>query len=386
MRDASEDPGARDGSRPGDTWAQRLANEARILGEARMLRDDEQLTDELRQTILTRFREHVERAGKSQEWAARSMGISPGTLSQVLSGNYAGDSEKYVRAIDKWTETQMVRATAPKPAGFVSTEVAKRIYNLAKWMIHTAGIGVVHGPAGCGKTKCLLALRADHPGSVYISITTAGHTKVAVMRALAAELRIPGSHNTADLVFDQLVQVLKDTNRLILVDEVHKLEGRRKDEALHTLRDLHDHTGCPMVWAGMSNIADYIQLGKSRWEPLDQLCSRIKQWVDLRDAVASWDGHTGGLYTIADIRSVIAKMQLRVTPDAERYLHMIANEPAAGHLRTICDSLLRYAAKVAKGQPITADMIRQIRREQLGTKAAAVFERQLDMRAVAVAG
>src|SRR5690348_7573583 len=133
-------------------WVGRLAQEARILGEARMLRDEQELTPELTAAVVERFRAYLKRADKSESWAARSMGIASSTLSQVLSGSYAADPEKIVRTIDKWVEQQIIREGAPRPAGFVRTGVAEKIYGVTKWVQKVNGIALVHGRAGVGKT------------------------------------------------------------------------------------------------------------------------------------------------------------------------------------------------------------------------------------------
>jgi DNA transposition AAA+ family ATPase len=347
-----------------------------------MLRDEQQITPEIVAAIISRFNELLTRLSKTNSSAARSLGISESTLSQVLSGNYAGDTEKHLRQIDKWIEQQILRETAPRPSGFVKTKVAERIYATAKWITEINTIGVVHGPAGIGKTITFQAIRAEMAGSISIRICSAGESKLAVLESIAAQCRMSGMMITTSRLFRALADYLRDTNRLILVDEVHKLVGRQKDQALHCLRDLHDETGCPMLWAGMSNIADYIQTGKTRFEPLDQLNSRIKYWLNLREVAEGTDGGPG-LYTVEDIRKWINAMKIRVADDAIRYLQMLANTVGMGGLRT-CDGLMRIARKFqardGADKPITADMLRSIRGDQFGERAAEQFDRQMEMR------
>lgn len=370
---------------PGDgKWIEKLAQEARLLGEARMLRDEQELTPELAAAVIERFQQHLKRVNKSQDWAARSMGIGSATLSQVLSGSYAADAEKHIRALDKWLEAQIRREAAPKPAGFVKIGVSTQIYGVAKLMTDTGGIAVVHGPPGVGKTISLQAIRAETPGSVYISITTAGDRKAAVLESLAGALRAGGLKLTCSQLFDQIVSILVDTNRLVMVDEVHKLVGRARDQALHVLRDLHDATRCPMIWAGNSAIYDYLHRGRTKgYDPLEQIYGRVSYWLNLTEIASKSDGGDG-LYTVDDICRMFSAAKMRLTSDAQQYLYRLANTPGLGALR-VCRDLVMMAQKGVKEGLIDAEMLQACLTQKLGGRAAALAEQEMQTYAVAVA-
>jgi DNA transposition AAA+ family ATPase len=347
-----------------------------------MLRDEQPVTPEAIEAIKAQFTALLTRIEKTNTWAARSLGISESVLSQVMSGTYAGDSEKHIRQIDKWVETQILRETAPRPAGFVKTKIAERIYATARWVSEINAIGVVHGPAGIGKTITLQAIRAETPGSVFIRVMNTGISQLAVLESIAPEIRLGSAPVHCNELSRAIISKLKGTNRLIIVDEIHKLVGRSKDAALHCLREIHDETECPMLWSGMSNFADYIQSGVERFEPLDQINSRIKYWLNLRDLADNRNGGPG-LYTVEDIRKWINAMKIRVADDAIRYLQMLANTPGMGALRT-CDGLMRIAqkfqARAGGDKPITAQMLREIRGEQFGVMAAEQFDKRMELR------
>jgi DNA transposition AAA+ family ATPase len=372
-------------------WVHRLTEESRILGEARMLRDDQELTPELSRQVIERFSAYLKRVEKSMAWAARSLDIAESTLSQILSGNYAADPEKQIRKIDKWLESQILKENAPRPAGFVKNiNVAKQIYGAARWAIETNGIVLVHGPAGIGKTITAMAVRAETPGSVFVSIKTAGQSKLSVLESIAQAMRLPNIKMTSWQLFQQIEMALKDTGRLLIVDEIHKLVGRRKDEALHCLRDLHDATGIPMLWLGVSSIATYIQTGQAQnYEPLDQLYSRIGLWLNLTELAnqsGGGDGGGSGLYSIEDIQKILTAGKLRITPDAARFLQILANTPGAGALRTV-SKLLQLAQRHAarSNAPIDAQMLRDIQGSRLGLHAAVALEERMNLQAQKVA-
>lgn len=356
----------------------RLTADARILGEQRMLRDTDPLTEELVQAVLQRLEAYLARTKRSAESAARSMGLSASTFSQVTSGSYAADAEKHVRAIDKWLEQQLLREKAPKPPGFVKTGVAEQIYGVVRWGMNTSSIVCITGPNGAGKSITLQAIRAETPGAIYYSIDTSGRRPRAVLEGLAGALRLAGMKVSTAQLFQQIADVLKDTGRLIIIDEVHKLAGRTNDDALHVLRDLHDATGCPMVWAGNGKIASYIRANKTDGnDPLDQVFGRIAWWLDLTEQAAGGSDDGTRLYTVEDIQRVFAASKIRLTPDATRYLTDVANDPSMGCLRT-AKNLVAMAEAVAKGQPITAAMLRDIQRQRLGRRVAESVEMRIE--------
>ncbi|MEI8197316.1 MAG: TniB family NTP-binding protein [Phycisphaerae bacterium] len=232
------------------------------------------------------------------------------------------------------------------------------------------------------------AIRAETPGSIYITIKTAGQSKLAVLESIAIAMRIPNLTLTSRQLFNQIETALKDTGRLLIADEIHKLVGRQNDEALHCLRDLHDSTGIPMLWLGMSNIANYIQQGKaSNYEPLDQLHSRIGLWMNLTETAAGEDGGGGGRYTIDDIQKIIIAGQLKITVDGARYLLGLANAFNSGALRTVAKLLklaVRHQGRTGAAA-IDAQMLRDIQGSRLGQLAAAAMEQQMELRAAKVA-
>ncbi|HUO07072.1 MAG TPA: AAA family ATPase [Phycisphaerae bacterium] len=345
----------------------RLVQDARIVQEFSVIKDDQTLTDELKEAVLDRLKKYLEHTGKSAEWAARSMATSPTTLSQVISGSYGADVEPHIRRIDKWLEAQIMRLAAPKPAGFVKTGVAEQIYGIANWVRKTTSIGIVHGPPGCGKTMTLKAIRGEIPGSVFVSIDSSGKSVRSVLETLADGLRMGGLKLNGSQLFRQIVGALKGTERLVMVDEVHKLCGRANDAALHVLRDIHDSTECPMLWAGNGSIADYILKGyRDGHDPLCQIYSRVAWWLNLTEiAEGGGDGGHSRLYTIEDIRRVFAASKVRLTSDAHGYLLSLANDPGMGCLR-IARRLVEMAEVASKGNPVDAEFLRRIQRERLG--------------------
>lgn len=349
-----------------------------------MLRDDQPLTQEITDTIVLRFKELLVRIKKSEAWASRSLDIKPSTLSQVLSGKYDGDAESRLRQIDKWTEGQISQEQSPRPNGFAKTQVALAIIGVAKNTKNTGRIGVVYGSSGLGKTMALQFVASEIPGTIYVRVTTAGAGPFAMWGALAKALRIPTEGRTAFQMQQAVVELLDGSDRMLLVDEVHKLCKKHKDHGLHALRDLHDLTGIPMVLCGTVDIKNYIDNANNPAEAVEQIIGRVNWWLDLTYA-ANTDGGPG-LPTIDDIRKVLTANQMRVTPEGERYLLEVASRLRGGGYRQAVALAQMTIQKHGGAKPVTYQQLLDMQEERLGKRAAKALEvsMELDRRRTAV--
>ena len=211
----------------------------------------------------------------------------------------------------------------------------------------------------------------------FLTVNAAGTTSMATFGKLGAgDGAIHHLSNDGGAVVSHAGGGGAQTVPLLIIDEVHRLASRRKDEALHVLRDLHDGAGIPMLLLGMPAIKQYILAGRSQGEALDQLASRITLFLDLEEEATSDDGGRK-LATVEDIRKMLAGRRIRLTPDGERYLAMLANEAGAGAFRAVA-ALLDLAERFAAGgTPIGADVLRAIQARRLGVSASAVLETRM---------
>lgn len=349
---------------------ERLMHEARLLGDARMLTDDQPVTQGIILAVTSRVQEYLKRSKKSYADAAKAMGVAQSTFSQVMNCTYEGDLEKHIRDLDKWLETELLRETAPKPGGFVMTSVAEKVYAVAKYVLRTGEIGLVYGPAGIGKTMTLQAIRSEFSNSIYVSLKSGAETPLAVVEAIGIALRITNLKMSVRVWIQQLEKVLRGSNRLILIDQAHKLTTSRQDKSILTLTDLYDATGCPMLWAGTTDLWKYISEGKGQGrEPMDQVASRVGFYCDLAEKTVARGGGKP-LVTTDDIRRVFNQQKVRLASDAVEYLRRLANTTASGALR-LCHKLVQTALVIyGDEKPLTAAMLDEVHVQRVGSDAA----------------
>jgi DNA transposition AAA+ family ATPase len=337
----------------------------------RVLREGQEVTREGARAVIEAFTAFKARTNVSNAYAARCLGISPVIFCDVLQLRYGGNWQEVIQDLDRWLEEEDKRERAPKPTAFVWTKVAMEIQTVAEAAITLKTIGLVFGDSGIGKSLALQAIAAEKPGSVFISVETASATGPGIIDALGRPLRAQtgARYASSRFVLERIKDELRGTSRLIIIDEVHKLctdQGSHGDDrALHILRDLHDHTGVPMLLCGTTDLTGYLerrQVGGR--EPLGQIRRRIGICRNLAERTQGGDGGPGEpLFSAEEVRRVFSRSKLRLAPDAAHYLMLVANLPGSGGLGT-CRNLVVMARKVHgdKSGPLTAAMLRAVHR------------------------
>ena len=121
--------------------------------------------------------------------------------------------------------------------------------------------GVIHGPAGTGKTFAvtdnLEKLRAD-AGHPVVTCSLSFPSKPTMLR-VAAELVTaltgtqPSTSRNRFYLINHLIGLLAATPRLVVIDEAQRLNG----ECIELLRHLHDHqdTRFALLYVGLATAA-----------------------------------------------------------------------------------------------------------------------------------
>jgi hypothetical protein len=173
-------------------------------------------------------------------------------------------------------------------------------------------------------------------GSVMVTIHLSNRHPRGLARSLAIALGIRRSGAVAERIIDKLA----GSNRLIIVDEAHKLS----DNGLELVRELHDATGCPFLLFAINELWERIE--RSAGPDSGQLFSR----VDIVHALSQGrDVHSGGkaLFTVEDIKALFEQPPIKLSRDATRHLLDVANRLGWGSIRR-CKILVRNAIRRAR--------------------------------------
>ena len=215
----------------------------------------------------------LERSGYTQKKVATKTGLSTAVISQYLKGSYNGNIANVEGVLTDFINREAERAKRREvKESFVPTQLSGLALGLIGNTHMDGDIGVIHGPAGMGKSMALRQYAATNNGVVLIEADP-GYTAKVLLQELCGRLGVKKTGNIHELS-EECIQALTGTGWVVLVDEAELLPYR----ALEVLRRIHDRSGVAIVLAGMPRLL--INLKGSRGE-YAQLYSRVGMALDL---------------------------------------------------------------------------------------------------------
>ena len=133
---------------------------------------------------------------------------------------------------------------------FVKTTNVKNFIGLVESLINKPKnipkMGLVYGEPGLGKSQTALWLACKYDG-IYLRASNL-MTGRWLLEEMVKELDEIPRFLTSDN-FNIVVKKLKQNPQIIFIDEIDYLINNYK--TIETLRDIHDETGCPIIFIGM---------------------------------------------------------------------------------------------------------------------------------------
>lgn len=194
--------------------------------------------------------EYIEQNNVKQSQIFKAIGISSTTLSLFINGGYMGDNEEIANKVKQFLSMQSIKQSLSKDPKFYSElENTEEILQMVR-MIHALNeILLVYGPAGCGKTAALKRYAETNNNVVYVQADATAATPRTILSLIFETMGKKGKISTAAMMI-KLIDLLKDTNQLIILDEAQHLTSKSFD----TLRALNDKAGVAIVYSGNPSI------------------------------------------------------------------------------------------------------------------------------------
>ena len=185
---------------------------------------------------------------------------------------------------------------------FVKTSNVKNFIGLVENLINKPKnipkMGLVYGEPGLGKSQTALWLACKYDG-IYLRASNL-MTGRWLLEEMVKELDEIPRFLTSDN-FNIIVKKLKQNPQVIFIDEIDYLMNNYK--TIETLRDIHDETGCPIIFIGMG-------LAHRKLERYKHLYDRFSEILKFET------------FGVSDIGQIINQLsEIQFTPDAIEYIH-----------------------------------------------------------------
>ena len=185
---------------------------------------------------------------------------------------------------------------------FVKTTNVKNFIGLVENLINKPKnipkMGLVYGEPGLGKSQTALWLACKYD-AIYLRATNL-MTGRWLLEEMVKELDEIPRFLTSDN-FNIVVKKLKQKPQVIFIDEIDYLMNNYK--TIETLRDIHDETGCPIIFIGMG-------LAHRKLERYKHLYDRFSEILKFET------------FGVDDLSQIIGKLsEITFTPDAIEYSH-----------------------------------------------------------------
>ena len=185
---------------------------------------------------------------------------------------------------------------------FVKTTNVKNFIGLVENLINKPKnipkMGLVYGEPGLGKSQTALWLACKYDG-IYLRASNL-MTGRWLLEEMVKELDEIPRFLTSDN-FNIVVKKLKQNPQVIFMDEIDYLMNNYK--TIETLRDIHDETGCPIIFIGMG-------LAHRKLERYKHLYDRFSEILKFET------------FGVNDLSQIIGQIsEIPFTPDAVEYIH-----------------------------------------------------------------
>ncbi|MDR2556270.1 MAG: ATP-binding protein [Bacteroidales bacterium] len=186
--------------------------------------------------IKQKLAEYCELKG-SQNKAANSLGISPATVTQILSENWD------LISAEMWRNIASQIGYDSRSWVVVETRGYKRMYELLSDAQENALVFAVIGDAGCGKSEAIKSYAGRHKQVFNLSCSEYWNRKI-FMSELLQSMGVDYTGCTVGEMMHEIISTLKKLeNPLIVLDEADKLSDQVLYFFISIFNKLEDHCG-----------------------------------------------------------------------------------------------------------------------------------------------
>ena len=213
-----------------------------------------------------------DRKGLPSVRIAGMLNRSTAAVSQYINKKFVGDLAEFeedVRSLLRREEDlEFVVQTGP----FCKTETARHIWEVMAYCDRNHKMGAVLADSGSGKTETIREYKRQNRASVFVTANISTRSMGSVLRLLMKNTGGGyGNNGSLDAMLEAMIDKLKGSNRLVVVDDAHFLTW----EAFELVRKLHDCAKVGVVYSGQPVMYDQMRGNSKKAYLFDQIYSRI---------------------------------------------------------------------------------------------------------------
>lgn len=291
--------------------------------------------------------EFMKKSNKTQTQVSKEIGFSSAVLSQFISGKYTGDQEKVALQINQYLKLARERLQNRSITEYnPNTKNTQQVMVAATYAHQYLKISVIYGDAGAGKTEALKRYAKGNPGVIMVTANASCKSAKSILNmiATAMDMHPAGSEAT---IMEMLLDRLKDTNSLIIIDEADHLTLN----ALQAIRNLYDVAHVGIVLSG-NDMMIYQMYNKknSQSSKFDQMRTRLGMKVKVKNSHFTLDEITTIFPTLEsdcakELLTITAGYSLRVAISVCEYASVLAQAKgenlSSQHIQMAFDSAFR---------------------------------------------
>ena len=289
----------------------------------------------------------MEESRKSQNQISKEMGLSNSVISQFLNGTYSGDNNTVANSIEQYLKIARERlATLETDIFYEDLRNTKQVIFACRYAHKRNEIALVRGDAGAGKTTALEYYTKSNTGVIFVTADACTTSPTAVLNLIAEELG-QKPQNTRAKIMKILISNLKDTNRLIIIDEADHLSF----EALQAIRNLNDRAKVGVVLSGNNKLYTQMVTGPRGGE-YDQIRTRIIMRVKVSNDYTAEEINAIFPALDDDCINYLLKLARKESLRAAKKIHNLALDYAMAANRTLDTKILQHTLKSQLGEAV----------------------------------
>lgn len=183
-------------------------------------------------------------------FASRATGISRPVISDWAAGKYKGSNENVESKIKTFLTLQHNKRNAKSlPVKFTDTIVSLQIFDVLDQCNIDNDCAVITGSSGIGKTMALQEYARSNRNTIHIEANQS-YSAFSLVKTIHKSLKAhTGREGLTDLV-DDIIKTLKDSDRMIIIDEAEFLPVK----ALDIIRSICDNAHIGLALVGLPRL------------------------------------------------------------------------------------------------------------------------------------